>query len=342
MSAPVVLDPQCPQGTYTLSLGQKAERAVALGLIRLDAEAEGGPGQHLRNVRLNGNEVGALTERGWPDKLPALGLLEADFTRLPELAVQHVLDFKKVANLEREFQKDSTTDLTKMKTLLTVAPYSYLYAAQIAKLLRCIGTGDMLVRAACVLFTRCVDLEDGGYTTILRALPERDQYFVRLTLGSTGCFKGSNPTGHYELNLSIAAQRMLAVRLKDAALDEGQAHTWRNVLCAPAGLRACCSCVAHGRSWSGRGWRAGMSAPPRRCAFSTRRGRPRTGPLSFRRRVCSPSTTCPAAWPPQTRPSSRMRAWRSSCGTAEFRCTMAGPSYQRVRRRLDILLSAPA
>ena len=234
MSAPIVLDQQCPQGTYSLSLGESAERAVALGLMKLDLESPDGPGQHLRNVKLNGNEVGSLAAKGWPEKLPSLGLLEADFTRLPSLAAQQVLDFKKVASLEREFQKDTTTDLTKMKTLLTVAPYSYLYAAQIAKLLRCMGTGDVLVRAACVLFTRCIDLEDGGYDTILQAMPERDQYFVRITLGMTGCFKGSNPTGHYELNLSIAAQRMLAVRLKDAALDEGRALTWRNVLCAPA------------------------------------------------------------------------------------------------------------
>jgi hypothetical protein len=227
------LDPSHPEGSYALRLSSKREYDIAVILINLSLSGLKSGGHQLQNLRLNCLPIGPLEDLGWPAKLPVTGVLECDFARVPGAAAKPVLNFKKLASLENEFRRATTADLTKMKLLLTLAPYSYLNASQIVRLLKGIGTGDMLVRAACVLFTRCIDLEDGGYELILNSMSERDSYYTKKSLGMLGCFKGSNPTGHYELNLSTIAQRFIAVRLKDAAFEEGSALTWRNIGCAP-------------------------------------------------------------------------------------------------------------
>lgn len=135
---------------------------------------------------------------------------------------------------------------------MTLAPYTLLYASQITRLLRAFETGDALVQVACVLFTRCVDLEDSA-DAINAAMPQRDAQCFREQLGHVVAFRGSNPTGHYEMSLTNRHQRMLAIRLKDEAGREGTAVTWKNVLYAPGALTSTdcsmqCNCQKKGAS----------------------------------------------------------------------------------------------
>lgn len=226
-----ILDLSHPEGSYALRLGITREYDLAVVLINLSFSGASDGGHRLQNLRLNGLAIGPLDSLGWPAKLPVTGMLECDFARVPGAVAKPVLDFKKLAAIEHEFWRATTADLTKIKMLMTLAPYSYFNTSQIVRLLKGVGTGDMLVRAACILFTRCVDLEAGGYELIVGSLLERDRYHVQKALGMLGCFKGSNPTGHYELDLSTTAHRFMAVRLKDAALEEGSALTWHNIGC---------------------------------------------------------------------------------------------------------------
>jgi hypothetical protein len=248
--------PDHPEGTYAVNLANGSEVVAALMLIRLDNECPEGPWKLMQNIKLNGVPMTAAACVGWPERLPAAGLLECDFVRVVGSTAKAVLDAKKVNSIERNFKQTTTTDVAMVKTLLTLAPYSYLYASQIARLLKHISTGDQLVRTACALFTRCIDLEQGGYEIMLSSISPRDVHFVQATLGMQACFKGCNPSGHYVLNLSIVSNKMLAIRLRDCAYDEGpSALTWRNIMCAtscyPASsapcarlqLRLSCSCL---------------------------------------------------------------------------------------------------
>ena len=79
-----------------------------------------------------------------------------------------------------------------------------------------------------MLLCRCADLED-GLPLILEALSTRDRHCVQVLMGWNLIFRGCNPTGHYELNLSLMPHRMLAQRLKDQSLSEGDQNTWLNV-----------------------------------------------------------------------------------------------------------------
>ena len=103
------------------------------------------------------------------------------------------------------------------------------------------------VRAACVLFSRCVDLEDGGLKLMLSTVTARDVYYIESSLGMYACFKGCNPSGHYVLNLSLIQHRMLAIRLRDCSTMEGRTNlTWHNVTCGVLPLQVtlcpfCCS-----------------------------------------------------------------------------------------------------
>jgi hypothetical protein len=50
-------------------------------------------------------------------------------------------------------------------------------------------------------------------------------------MNAFGFLKGSNQTGHYELNLSMTAHRFMAVHLKDTVLEGGSTLAWRNIGC---------------------------------------------------------------------------------------------------------------
>jgi hypothetical protein len=202
---------------------------VARQLLQLDAALA--PGALMRDVKFNGLPIATETLATWTDSIPVNGVLECNFAPTRECRSVAVLDWKKVAAIETEFRSPCVTDAAKLDLVSTLAPYNYLYAWQIARILRCIGTGDALVEAACLLFARCADLED-GYADILAALSKRDAYFVKKRLGMYAMFRGSNPTGHYHLDLSVLRERLLAVRLKDEALSEGAEVTWLNTTCA--------------------------------------------------------------------------------------------------------------
>ena len=231
------LDEDHPEGTYILDIADAAERAIALQLFDLDTRnSSGARGTLLQNVKINGIAARDAVLATWPDALPASGVIECDFVRIAGSAGHTVLDGKKMYAIESEFKRSTTTDSTKVQMLATLAPYSYLYASQIRRLLQHIGTGDQLVQTACVLLLRCVDLEAGGYDAILRTLDSRTAFFVKAALGMHGCFRSSNPTGHYALHLSVLSHRLIAARLKDSALEAGPSClTWRNIMCAGAG-----------------------------------------------------------------------------------------------------------
>lgn len=229
-SLPLSIDSERPEGTYALRLDKSNERSVAQQLINLDRRRGGGL---LRDVRQNGLALPNGVPDGWPASLPATGILELNCVQHSESESHTVLDSKKTAALVEELQKSYTSDSSKISTIMTLAPYTMLYASQVIQLLQAFETGGALVQAACVLFTRCVDLEDGT-DEISACMPPRDEHCFQEQLGHVVNFRGSNPTGHYEMLLTNTHQRMLAIRLKDAAGKEGGAVTWKNVLCVSA------------------------------------------------------------------------------------------------------------
>jgi len=253
-----------PEGSYKLDLSDPSERTIALQLCRIDMAAEG---DLMKNIRLGLLTFKSCKAARWPERLPTAGLLECDFVRSKNAKAMPVMDAKKLESFEREFRKPSMSEMDKQDIVGSFAPYSYLYASQIARLLACFSVGawsvgsegvqglgvpclrrrlslrdaaphplttrcagDTTVNAAAMLFCRCVDLED-GLLRILEALSPRDRHFFEVTLGWNVLFRGSNPTGHYELNLSLLPHRMLAQRLKDQAASEGDNVTWRNIMC---------------------------------------------------------------------------------------------------------------
>lgn len=226
---PLGVDPDRPEGTYALQLEKPSERAVALQLINLNRSRGGGL---MKDVRQNGLALPSGVPDGWKSNLPCTGILEFNFVKYLDSKSHTVLDSKKVAALSEELHKPYTSDATKISSIMSLAPYTMLYASQVTRLLQAFETGDALVQVACVLFTRCVDLEDGA-EAINAAMPPRDGQCFREELGHVVAFRGSNPTGHYEMALNNPHQRMLAMRLKDEAVREGTAVTWKNVLCAP-------------------------------------------------------------------------------------------------------------
>jgi len=220
------VDMDRPEGTYALHLEKPSERGIAVQLIQLNQARGGG---FIYNLRQNGLMMSSGIPDGWPGSLPTTGIIEFNFLRTNDAESHSVLDSKKIAALVEEFQRPHMSDSAKLGSITTLSPYTMLYSSQVTRLLRTFDTGDALVHAACMLFTRCVDLEDGA-DEICGTLPQRDMHFFRQQIGHIISFRGSNPTGHYEMSLNIPHQRMLAIRLKDQAEKEGNSVTWKNVM----------------------------------------------------------------------------------------------------------------
>ena len=151
----------------------------------------------MKEIKVDGVPYTSVPD-SWPTGLPEQGMLEFAFVKYPLSPAYVVLDWKKIGALDSNFKKATVSESSKLSTVLALAPCSNFYAAQIARLLRRFETGDNLITAACSLYVRCMDLED-GVPTIMNSVPSRDVTLIKERLGYRACFRGSNPTGHYSL-----------------------------------------------------------------------------------------------------------------------------------------------
>jgi hypothetical protein len=226
-SAPF-FDPACPEGIYMIQLERAGERSVALQLIKASKECT--TGSLMKEIKVDGVPYPQGVPDEWPSTLPDTGTLEFSYVKSPESHPHAVLDWKKIGALDLHFKKASSSESAKLSTILALAPFSNLYARHIARLLRRFEIGDAKITAACSLYVRCVDLED-GVQHILSSVSERDCTLIKEKLSFRACFRANNPTGHYALDLGVPHQYLLAITLKDAAAQEGTAVTWRNIMC---------------------------------------------------------------------------------------------------------------
>lgn len=188
-------DPEHPESIYLIHLDRPSEREVAVELIlRSNACTEG---SLMKDIKVHGIPYTSVPD-SWPAGLPEMGKLEFAFVKDPRSPAYVVLDWKKIGALEANFKKAIVSESSKLSTVLALAPCSNFYAAQIARLLRRFETGDNLITAACSLYVRCMDLED-GVQTIMSSVPARDVTLIKERLGYRACFRGVNPTGHYAL-----------------------------------------------------------------------------------------------------------------------------------------------
>lgn len=188
-------NPAHPEGAYLMNLSLSRERDVAINLITACKASEEGP--LMKDIVLDGAPHSSVPD-SWPGELPDKGTLECVFLKKPDSPGIIVLDWKKIGALDANFRKPTVSESAKLSTVLALAPCSNFYAAQIAHLLKNFETGDSLITAACSLYVKCMDLED-GVDTIMGSVPARDVRLIKERLGYRIGFRGSNPTGHYSL-----------------------------------------------------------------------------------------------------------------------------------------------
>ena len=186
-------NPAHPEGVYLMNLHLTRERDVAAHLITASLACE--EGSLMRDIVLDGEPYSSVPD-SWPGGLPDQGTLQCVFLKQADAPAFVVLDWKKIGALQSNFQKPTVSESAKLSTVLALAPCSNFYAAQIAHLLKNFETGDSLTTAACSLYVKCMDLED-GVDTIMNSVPARDVRLIKERLGYRAGFRGSNPTGHY-------------------------------------------------------------------------------------------------------------------------------------------------
>ncbi|CAD7702924.1 unnamed protein product, partial [Ostreobium quekettii] len=219
-------NPACPDGSYELDLSDQTERAVAVQLCQLDNAADD---DFMRNVKLDKQSISSIKALDWPDRLPTVGTLTVDYVTIKTRRVMHVIDQKKLAALEAQFCKPAMSDTERSSLVSMFAPYHFFLCHQIGHMLQSFTLGDERVDAAVVLFARAVDT-DVHLNALLEPLHERERRQFLQLLGFYAYYVFTNPTGHYELNLTTPAHRHIANRIKDAALAEPENLVWKNIV----------------------------------------------------------------------------------------------------------------
>jgi hypothetical protein len=99
MGGAAEFNPACPDGAYQLDLAAAADRAVAHQLAALDVAS----GQDLmRNVTLDGRNMGSCRKAGWPERLPTKGVLSCDFVSRRLKRDVPIIDGRKFNNLVKQ------------------------------------------------------------------------------------------------------------------------------------------------------------------------------------------------------------------------------------------------
>ncbi|KAK9822745.1 hypothetical protein WJX74_003017 [Apatococcus lobatus] len=213
--------PASPQGYYTLQLEERAQRAIAIMLCQADqASAE----DLIRGIMVNGRPAGGTVKRlKWPDRLPNKGRLTLEFTRPKGRHKTLMLNDGKLAAFMPNLRLEHTSNMEKLLLVQLFLTSQLLTESQAKIILQSFSEGEEKLQAALIIFTRL----DSNFQ--LEGLSQRESKRLGGRLGVLGAFRADNPTGHYELSLSSLLERMMARRLADLALSEGDALTWRAI-----------------------------------------------------------------------------------------------------------------
>ena len=148
-----------PDGRYALNLDRPVEYTVASQLFQLEDTT---PGQNIVNVRYCGKPV---TEdpvaSGWPEKMPARGLLEFDFvTRGGAPPGAEAIDAEDLEEIRAQVGHPMGTPLERLNVVRFVCASHYFTCKQGAALLTEMDHGRDRVEAAAALFPRVIFAND--------------------------------------------------------------------------------------------------------------------------------------------------------------------------------------
>jgi len=188
-----------------------------------------GPGTGWNNVKMNGTPLDFdLKKLNWPRKLPRQGVLQLDYAVVRGAAREpKVLDEEDLQNMIHELSNPRLSDFHRLDLLRVFAAHHTYQARQTTRLLEQFSAGDERVMACVHLFARLVDAEN--VHSVLKRLTQKELVRFNEQLGTCNTFNSNNPTGHYELNLALLADRLIAMRIAELAQNEGDVKNWFNV-----------------------------------------------------------------------------------------------------------------
>ncbi|KAK3242724.1 hypothetical protein CYMTET_47573 [Cymbomonas tetramitiformis] len=213
-----------PDGQYSLDLTKPSMRAVALELFVLN-KAMGG--NSMTKVVVNGKKF-ALDTAQWPDDMPDKGQLDFTFTtnHATKREVTSITE-KDMQCLIDEFKDIRIADNERLE-LLRMACTSYFFTCpQVATILATFQPSDEQVTGAQVMWTRVVDGEN--IEQMVARLSVFNRARVLEKLGIHSFLRHKNLTGHYMLDLTKERDRLVAIKLMEMSLREGDVYTWRNI-----------------------------------------------------------------------------------------------------------------
>ncbi|KAK9826070.1 hypothetical protein WJX74_010164 [Apatococcus lobatus] len=220
-SAVSTFNPAYPEGMHSLNLGNVAERVIAAQLCRLDQNSTT---DLAKSITLSGKPAGGSIKRlKWPARLPSQGRLELEMMVSKTKMQISIAQSSKLEAFLRTMAGPQSAPGEKVALIRLFASFQLFTTQQATRILQHLQEGDEKVDAALILFTRLA-----SYDTLERLSP-RDARRFRKRLGVKVAFRSDNPTGHYELELALMHDKLMARRLLDISASEGDAPTWINV-----------------------------------------------------------------------------------------------------------------
>ena len=264
-------DPERPDGRYRLDLANPIDLDVATKLWTMERDTDAAASsqstqshrrQRIVNVKYQGD---CMREDplaiGWPDHMPAHGILEMDYvTHEGAPAGSELVSADDFEGLRRRVAHPLASPEERLRIIQDVACRNFFLRPTDAEaLLWEMESGAERVEALAAMLPRILfDSPGDDVRRMLRGLTQSEQIRFMRRVGTAGAhysgpFSDINPTGHYELDLGIAAQRAIVVKLAEVSLktqgEDGGADAvgsssipnWRNVAYNDVSVAVACS-----------------------------------------------------------------------------------------------------
>jgi len=222
-----------PDGTYHLDLSKPSDYETATQLVacwKIESRC-------WRSATFDGRAFTLTEERNWPARMPLKGLLDVTIKMLSRPPV----DSKPIS--EEQFGRlwvalvhnnVEASDEWRLALVRILSKDNYFTAKQVGWILNDISWEAEKMEAAMTLFGRISDPEN--IDDLLHGLNKDQQRALFKRLGALAVFHPNNPTGTYDLNLSMQVDSAIAGCLRDCWLAEEQEgllgklrRCWRNV-----------------------------------------------------------------------------------------------------------------
>ena len=220
-------DPTSPVGEYRLCLEQPGQRSIAVQLVGVWKKQ----GKHVwQNAALDGKAFELTDAMGWPDAMPAEGMLTVDVIppheriKTTEEVAKTPIDDAVLEKLYYTKRIQDATPIWRAQYLKAMAMGFFYRCEQVATIIKSLvsnGETSQITSLVGCFFPRLLDIENmSAISELLDSEVLNLWEEVQARMGILGTFNPSSPNGRYVLDLSQFEHRYFCLKLQELERKE--------------------------------------------------------------------------------------------------------------------------